>query len=65
MFASHNTTARSVFITATIAALAIAFSSNLHAQSPLTMQSSTGFVCLGKTGPSAALETNSLVVQLT
>ena len=42
MFASHNTKARSAFITATTAALLIAFSPNLHAQSPLTVQPSTG-----------------------
>ncbi len=41
MFASHNTKARSAFIAATIAALLIAFSPNLHAQSPLTVQPST------------------------
>jgi len=35
MFASHNTKACSAFVAATIAALLIAFSPNLHAQSPL------------------------------
>ncbi len=42
MFASHNTKARSAFLAATIAALLIAFSPNLYAQSPLTVQPSTG-----------------------
>ena len=42
MFASHNIKARSAFFAATIAALLIAFSTNLYAQSPLTVQPSTG-----------------------
>ena len=44
MFASHNTKARSALIAATIASLLIAFSPNLYAQSPLTVQPSTGRV---------------------
>jgi hypothetical protein len=56
MFASHNTKARSAFITTTIAALLIAFSPNLHAQSPLTVQPSTGRVGVGNTNPAEALD---------
>jgi hypothetical protein len=56
MFASHNIKARSAFITATTAALLIAFSPNLHAQSPLTVQPSTGRVGVGTTNLGAALE---------
>ena len=41
MFASHNTKARSAFIAATVAALLIARSPNLDAQSPLTVQPSS------------------------
>lgn len=50
MFANHNTEARSAFIAVTIAALLIAFSPNLHAQSPLTVQPSTGRVGVGPAG---------------
>ncbi len=56
MLASHNTKARSAFITANIAALLIAFSPNLHAQSPLTVQPSTGRVGVGNTSPAEALD---------
>lgn len=55
MFASHNTRARGAFITATVAALLIAFSPNLYAQSPLTVQPSTGKVGIGTTAPGSAL----------
>lgn len=51
MFARHNTKARGGFITATIAALLIALSPNLYAQSPLTVQPSTGNVGIGTTAP--------------
>ncbi len=56
MFASHNTKARSAFVTAIIAALLIAFSPNLHAQSPLTVQPSTGRVGVGNTNPTETLD---------
>jgi hypothetical protein len=56
MFASHNTKARSAFIAATIAALLIAFSPNLHAQSPLTVQPSTGRVGVGNTNPTETVD---------
>jgi len=63
MFASHNNKSRSAFITATIAALLIAFSPNLHVQSsPLTAQPSTGRVGVGTTNPSSALEVSVDVV---
>ncbi len=55
MLARHNIKARSAFIAATIAALLIAFSPNLHAQSPLTVQPSTGRVGVGTTALGAAL----------
>ena len=55
MFANRNTKARSAFIAATIAALLIAFASNLQAQSPLTVQPSTGRVGVGNTNPAETL----------
>ena len=56
MFTSHKTKARSAFIAATVAALLIAFSPNLHAQSPLTVQPSTGRVGVGNTNPTETVD---------
>ena len=64
MFASHNIKAHSGFITATIAALLIAISPNVYAQSPLTVQPSTGRVGVGTTSPGAALDVNGSVARM-
>ena len=56
MLTNHNTKTRSAFIAASIAALLIALSPNLHAQSPLTIQPSTGRVGVGNTSPAEALD---------
>ncbi len=61
MFANHNTKARSAFIAATIAALLAAFASNLHAQSPLTVQPSTGRVGVGNTNPTETVDVTGTV----
>ncbi len=61
MFANHNTKARSAFIAATIAALLIGFSPNLHAQSPLTVQPSTGRVGVGNTNPTETMDVTGTV----
>jgi hypothetical protein len=61
MFASHNIKARSAFITATITAILIAISPNLHAQSPLTVQPSTGRVGVGNTSPTNTVDVTATV----
>jgi hypothetical protein len=61
MFARHNTRARGAFTAATIAALFIAFSPNLYAQSPLTVQPSTGRLGVGNTNPSETVDVTGTV----
>jgi hypothetical protein len=57
MFASYKTRVQSAFITTTIAALLIALSPNLHAQSPLTVQPSTGRIGVRNTNPTGTVDT--------
>ena len=58
MFTSYNNRASRGSITATIAALLIALSPDLFAQSPLTVQPSTGRVGVGNTTPAEPLDVN-------
>ena len=61
MFANHITRIRSRFIVVAIAALLFALPCEVFAQSPLTVQPSTGRVGIGNTNPSEALEVNGTV----
>ena len=61
MFANHINRIRSRFIVAAIAALLFALPCGVFAQSPLTVQPSTGRVGIGNTNPSEALEVNGTV----
>jgi hypothetical protein len=61
MFDSHNIKACSAFIAATIAALLMAFSPNLHAQSPLTVQPSTGRLGVGNNNPTETVDVTGTV----
>src|SRR5690349_5570932 len=55
MFSSHNT-ARSVSFGGLIATVVLGFSGNVYAQSPLTVQPSTGRVGVGVTNPGYSLD---------
>ena len=61
MLANHINRIRSRFIVAAIAALLLALPCGVFAQSPLTVQPSTGRVGIGNTNPSEALEANGTV----
>ena len=58
MFSSHNK-ARSRFLGGMIAALVFGLPANVHAQSPLTVQPTTGRVGVGVTNPAYSLDVGS------
>jgi hypothetical protein len=60
MFSNHNRTGNG-FLGGLIAALVLGFSGNVHAQSPLTVQPSTGRVGVGNTNPAYPLDVTGTV----
>src|ERR1044071_8415487 len=60
MFSNHNRTGNG-FLGGLIASLVFGFSGNVHAQSPLTVQPSTGRVGVGNTNPAYPLDVTGTV----